>query len=564
MHKRKNNILENFKSLLKELNLVDKAEDLAQHVHLGQKRRGGDPYIVHPKRVQLLAKELGYGKEIQISALLHDSVEDAKNKEAVKSYILSLFGQEVLNIIMLLTHEKNMDYNAYLFQLVQSSSKSASKAFQVKLLDMYDNLSDNPTEQQYTKYYNAIKFLIHQGIDKNLIPVQIYKLLKQKGLTEADAEKSEPKDSAPPEKDSSSDLPEPKSDEKSSPEPSAGEASNDTNSEPETNDGGTDETEPEPDAGGEDFGDMGGGGDMGGDMGDEPGDEEPTDGEEDTGEEITKYTDETNKIQGIKSQNNEPEPGFDFADDSEFYNDKYVGVSEKGSLIIGTPKIVDNQKKNLNFIKNSVLPKIDKIADSAESQGKKIILLGDTDYPYKNGKFKNDEHGIIAKYLMKKHKNLGFDFWGHKDYASFKGDSRTFEGLKSKTQAEDTEIDATLYLYNSLFNGRDKEAESGLTEKLNEWGFSDVGLNDSKSILNFLYPEMQSGIQTKSSFILKSYLHLMEVNLMKKLVNYESKNYVVIVPSDKDVAWKLSNSFKNIYKKSNKETNSNTNEKETK
>ena len=72
-------IIEEFVKLF-ELSVLDKAEDIALQAHLQQYRKGSNkPYYIHPKRVQLLAKSLHYGLDVQIVALLHDVIEDAKN-----------------------------------------------------------------------------------------------------------------------------------------------------------------------------------------------------------------------------------------------------------------------------------------------------------------------------------------------------------------------------------------------------------------------------------------------------------------------------------------------------
>ncbi len=55
---------------------VKKALDFATKAHEGQKRRSGEPYIVHPKAVQKILEEWGMDEDTIIAGILHDTVED--------------------------------------------------------------------------------------------------------------------------------------------------------------------------------------------------------------------------------------------------------------------------------------------------------------------------------------------------------------------------------------------------------------------------------------------------------------------------------------------------------
>ncbi len=59
-----------------DLAVIEKAYLLAEQRHRGQKRRTGDPYIIHPLNVASLLVELGLDTESVAAALLHDVVED--------------------------------------------------------------------------------------------------------------------------------------------------------------------------------------------------------------------------------------------------------------------------------------------------------------------------------------------------------------------------------------------------------------------------------------------------------------------------------------------------------
>ncbi|XP_074268400.1 putative GTP diphosphokinase RSH1, chloroplastic [Silene latifolia] len=59
-----------------ELNLVQKALKLAFDAHNGQKRRSGEPFIIHPVEVARILGELELDWESIAAGLLHDTVED--------------------------------------------------------------------------------------------------------------------------------------------------------------------------------------------------------------------------------------------------------------------------------------------------------------------------------------------------------------------------------------------------------------------------------------------------------------------------------------------------------
>jgi GTP diphosphokinase / guanosine-3',5'-bis(diphosphate) 3'-diphosphatase len=48
----------------------------AARLHLGQRRRSGEPYITHPVAVALLAVRVGARGDVVCAALLHDVLED--------------------------------------------------------------------------------------------------------------------------------------------------------------------------------------------------------------------------------------------------------------------------------------------------------------------------------------------------------------------------------------------------------------------------------------------------------------------------------------------------------
>jgi len=161
------------KKIINELSAIDRAEDIALMAHSGQKRKSsGKPYFTHPYRVYQRAKSMGLPKDVQIVSMLHDTYEDSPNKQYVQNAIVSQFGKVVLQFVLLLSHDKAVAYNDYVLRL----AKLSKTALTVKLLDMLENLKDNPTEKQIEKYTGAIDFLQQNGIS---IDPKIIKLFNE-------------------------------------------------------------------------------------------------------------------------------------------------------------------------------------------------------------------------------------------------------------------------------------------------------------------------------------------------------------------------------------------------
>ncbi|MFH1785785.1 MAG: HD domain-containing protein [Candidatus Micrarchaeota archaeon] len=136
---------------------LSKAIKLARKVHLDQFRRDGKtPYFIHPKRVAKLVKLMGGSEEQIILAYLHDVIENFNgDKNFLLSEIKTIFGEKISKLLLLLTREKNQSYGVYLRKIRRNKT-----VLLVKLCDMIDNLSDDPTEKQKIKYLSVFIELV--------------------------------------------------------------------------------------------------------------------------------------------------------------------------------------------------------------------------------------------------------------------------------------------------------------------------------------------------------------------------------------------------------------------
>ena len=75
---------------------VEKAVEFAKKAHEGQKRKSGDPYIVHPMAVMKILEDWGMDEDTVIAGVLHDTVEDT---EVTLEEIKGEFGEAVAFLV---------------------------------------------------------------------------------------------------------------------------------------------------------------------------------------------------------------------------------------------------------------------------------------------------------------------------------------------------------------------------------------------------------------------------------------------------------------------------------
>jgi len=118
------------------------------------RRRGGRKVIEHWIDVAERFSEIFDSEENDhyYAAACHDSIEDGYcTEQDLREWGAS---EETISLVKLLTHEKEEDYFSYINRVADNEI-----ARQIKIADIIDNLSDQPTLKQINKYSQALFLL---------------------------------------------------------------------------------------------------------------------------------------------------------------------------------------------------------------------------------------------------------------------------------------------------------------------------------------------------------------------------------------------------------------------
>ncbi len=126
--------------------LVERAYLFAEKAHEGQKRKSGEPYIVHPMFVASILAELMIDPPTIAAALLHDTVEDCDT--VTLQVIHNEFGDEVARLVDGVTKLEKLDFADREEQQAESLRKmilAMSKDIRVVLIKLADRLHNMRT-----------------------------------------------------------------------------------------------------------------------------------------------------------------------------------------------------------------------------------------------------------------------------------------------------------------------------------------------------------------------------------------------------------------------------------
>ncbi|WP_376784244.1 RelA/SpoT family protein [Demequina capsici] len=123
--------------------LVERAYEVAEEAHRGQKRKSGEPYITHPIAVAQIVADLGLPASVIAAALLHDVVEDT---DYPLQRMEDEFGPEIAMIVDGVTKLDKVKYgDAAQAETVRKMVVAMAKDIRVLLLKLCDRLHNART-----------------------------------------------------------------------------------------------------------------------------------------------------------------------------------------------------------------------------------------------------------------------------------------------------------------------------------------------------------------------------------------------------------------------------------
>ena len=131
-----------------DITMIQKAYEVAKEAHKDQKRKSGEPYIIHPLCVGIILADLELDKETIVAGLLHDSVEDTwMTYEEVEKE----FGAEVALLVDGVTKLGQLNYSKDKVELQAENLRkmflAMAKDIRVILIKLADRLHNMRTLQ---------------------------------------------------------------------------------------------------------------------------------------------------------------------------------------------------------------------------------------------------------------------------------------------------------------------------------------------------------------------------------------------------------------------------------
>ena len=143
-------LMETMKSLYsdEDIEMVSRAYDMAFEAHKDQKRKSGEPYIIHPICVAIILAELELDRETIIAGLLHDVVEDT---DVTYEDVVREFGVEVAQLVDGVTKLGQLSYSKDKIEVQAENLRkmflAMAKDIRVILIKLADRLHNMRTMQ---------------------------------------------------------------------------------------------------------------------------------------------------------------------------------------------------------------------------------------------------------------------------------------------------------------------------------------------------------------------------------------------------------------------------------
>ena len=131
-----------------EIEKIKMAYELAANAHKNQKRKSGEPYIIHPTHVALILCDIGMDCETICAGLLHDVVEDT---DVTLEDLKDTFGEDVASLVDGVTKLTQIKYTADKVEMQAENLRkmfmAMSKDLRVIIIKLADRLHNMRTLQ---------------------------------------------------------------------------------------------------------------------------------------------------------------------------------------------------------------------------------------------------------------------------------------------------------------------------------------------------------------------------------------------------------------------------------
>ena len=131
-----------------DISMIEKAYRLANDMHKDQKRKSGEPYIIHPLCVAITLAELELDKETIIAGILHDVVEDT---DFTLEDVAREFSEEIALLVDGVTKLTQLNYDADKVELQAENLRkmflAMAKDIRVIMIKLADRLHNQRTMQ---------------------------------------------------------------------------------------------------------------------------------------------------------------------------------------------------------------------------------------------------------------------------------------------------------------------------------------------------------------------------------------------------------------------------------
>ena len=131
-----------------DLTKIRRAYEIARDAHKDQKRKSGEPYIIHPLCVAIILAELEMDKDTIVAGILHDVVEDTVMTD---DELKDIFGEQVALMVDGVTKLTQLNWDADKVEMQAENLRkmfvAMAKDIRVIIIKLADRLHNMRTLQ---------------------------------------------------------------------------------------------------------------------------------------------------------------------------------------------------------------------------------------------------------------------------------------------------------------------------------------------------------------------------------------------------------------------------------